>query len=97
MVTPANGSFTIYYGGEDKLIGDSYNRHAYFQRTGFPVQVRADGESPFVAMNFRDFELVDAASLAEGLFDYTPPQGVPVMDLGAMAKSRRPQSDDSRD
>ncbi len=61
------------------------------EQTGFPVQVRAAGEKPFVTMHFRNLEFVDAASLTPGLFDYTPPDGVPVMDLGAMVKARTKQ------
>lgn len=57
------------------------------EKTGFPTQVRADGENPFVTINFRDLEFVDAASLPAGLFEYSPPAGVPVKDLGPMLKS----------
>ncbi len=60
------------------------------EKTGFPTQVRADGENPFVTMHFRNLEFVDAASLADGLFDYSPPEGSPVMDLGPMLKSQSP-------
>ncbi len=52
------------------------------EKTGFPTQVRADGENPFVTMHFRNLKFVDRASLAESLFKYSPPQDVPVMDLG---------------
>ncbi len=60
------------------------------EKTGFPTQVRADGENPFVTMNFRNLEFVDKASLAEGLFTYSPPKDVPVMDLGPMLNAQRP-------
>jgi hypothetical protein len=64
------------------------------QKTGFPTEVRAAGETPFVTMRFRNLEFVDAASLADGLFDYRPPEGLPVMDLGpllqAQAQARKP-------
>ena len=52
--------------------------------TGFPVEVRADGEDPFVRMSFENFEKLDAGALSDGLFEYSPPEGTPVMDLGAM-------------
>ncbi len=58
------------------------------QETGFPIEVRADGETPFVTMHFRNLELVDPASLPAGLFDYSPPEGLPVMDLGPMLQSQ---------
>ncbi|MCP3912795.1 MAG: hypothetical protein GY713_17795, partial [Actinomycetia bacterium] len=60
------------------------------EQTGFPTQVRAEGEPPFISMTFRDLEFVDAAKLPAGLFEYTPPEGLPVMDLGAMLRSQRP-------
>lgn len=34
---PKDGRYTMYYGGKEKLSGNSYNRHAYFQKTGYPV------------------------------------------------------------
>ncbi len=58
------------------------------QETGFPIEVRADGETPFVTMRFRDLELLDPASLPMDLFTYSPPEGLPVMDLGPMLKSQ---------
>ena len=58
------------------------------EETGFPTQVRADGEKPFITMHFRNLEFIDTASLAEGLFEYSPAEGVPVVDLGAMLKSQ---------
>lgn len=54
------------------------------ERTGFPVEVRAEGENPFVTMSFNGLELLEAGSLPGGLFEYSPPEGTPVMDLGAM-------------
>ncbi len=60
------------------------------QETGFPIEVRADGETPFVTMRFRNLELIDPASLPAGLFEYSPPEGLPVMDLGPMLKSQMP-------
>ena len=57
------------------------------RKTGFPTQIRADGETPFVTLHFRDLQLLDAGSLPEGLFEYSPPEGLPVMDLGPRLKS----------
>jgi len=59
-------------------------------KTGFPTAVRADGEIPFVTMHFHNLKFVEAASLAPGLFTYSPPEGVPVIDLGAMLQSQMP-------
>ncbi len=58
------------------------------ERTGFPTHVRADGEPPFITMRFRDLEFLDAVKLPADLFEYTPPEGLPVTDLGAMLRSQ---------
>lgn len=39
---PQGNGFTIYYGGEEKLKGGSYNRHSYFQKSGYTVNVNDD-------------------------------------------------------
>lgn len=56
------------------------------EKSGFPLAMQA-GAPPIVEMRFRNLKLVDRADLPEGAFEYTPPDGVPVMDLGSMAKS----------
>ncbi len=58
------------------------------EKTGFPTEVRADSEVPFVTMFFRDLEFLDAASLPADLFVYSPPEGLPVRDLGPVLKSQ---------
>ncbi len=50
------------------------------EQTGFPTEVRADGETPFITMSFSDLELVEAAALPAELFEYTPPEGVTVIE-----------------
>ncbi len=44
------------------------------EKTGFPTQVRAAGETPFVTMHFRNLEFLDEANLPEGQFEYSPRQ-----------------------
>ncbi len=56
------------------------------EKTGFPDQIRADGDPPFITMDFRDLKL--GAKLPAELFEYTPPEGLPVTDLGAMLRSQ---------
>ncbi len=58
------------------------------KQTGFPTEVRAGGETPFVTMHFRNLKFLDAASLPDGLFTYSPPEGLPVMDLGPVLRSQ---------
>jgi outer membrane lipoprotein-sorting protein len=53
------------------------------KKSGFPIEVRVGGEQPLLVMNFHDLKFHD--SFEEGTFSYTPPEGVPVMDLGATA------------
>ncbi len=57
------------------------------QRTGFPKEVRAEGEKPFISMSFSDFEFIAKDKLPAGVFEYTPAEGQQVMDLGAMMSS----------
>ena len=60
-------------------------------RTGFPREVRAEGENPFLAMSFHDLVFVDPATLPAELFEYTPAEGVSVMDLGAVLQAHQGQ------
>ncbi len=59
--------------------------------SGFPKEVRADGENAFMTLLFDDIEFLDAASLPDDLFTYTPEEGLPVMDLGAMLSQQAGQ------
>lgn len=48
------------------------------EKTGFPTQVRAEGETPFVTMTFSNLEQLDPDNLDEGQFDYSPSEGCQV-------------------
>lgn len=51
--------------------------------TGFPrALLIGDEAQPMVSMKFANLKFLD--SVEEGTFDYTPPEGVPVMDAAAM-------------
>lgn len=52
--------------------------------TGFPKQFQLAGEKPLLTMTFDNFKQLDPATIEPGSFSYSPPQGVQVMDLGAM-------------
>jgi outer membrane lipoprotein-sorting protein len=54
------------------------------EKTGFPLEMRAGGEDPAMVMTFSNLEFLDRDALPADTFTYTPPEGVPVMDLGAM-------------
>jgi outer membrane lipoprotein-sorting protein len=54
------------------------------EATGFPVSVSMGGATPVLAIEFDAFETVDPAAFSPGPFLYTPPEGVNVMDVGAM-------------
>ncbi len=60
------------------------------EKTGFPRRFSMGGERPIVAITFSDFKFLDEKSLAADLFVYTPPQGVQIMDLGAMTPAAQP-------
>lgn len=65
---PKGGSYTMYYGGEEKLSGNSYNRHAYFQKTGYPVNVTTDPNIiHFNATINKDIHLTWPNPKAEGI------------------------------
>lgn len=50
-----------------------------------PKEVRmGPTDEPMMTMRFSDWEFYGAAGAPAGTFDYTPPEGVQVMDLGAM-------------
>ena len=42
---PREGSYTMYYGGEGKLSGNRYHRHANIQKIGFPVNVTTESNT----------------------------------------------------
>lgn len=54
------------------------------ESNAFPVEMRVGSPQPTVTMRFTEVEFVDKDSLDPALFSYTPPEGVQVMDLGAM-------------
>ena len=49
------------------------------EATGFPVEMRM---SEMISMKMHDVKILDA--LPPGAFDYTPPEGATIMDLGQM-------------
>jgi hypothetical protein len=53
------------------------------EKTGFPASIAVGGETPFLTMHFDEFEVVDPAKVPPETFAYTPPEGAPVMDIGA--------------
>ena len=56
------------------------------EKTGFPTELRADGENPFVEVTFDNLEFPKKESL-DGLFDYTPPEGLPIVDRSAVPQA----------
>lgn len=60
------------------------------EATGHPAAITIGGETPLVTMQFGEFEPTTLEKLGEGAFSYTPPEGVQVMDLGAMANPANP-------
>lgn len=55
------------------------------ERTGFPIELRAEGDPPFVVVRFSDPQRPEA--LPAELFEYTVPAGVAVTDRGALPPS----------
>lgn len=54
------------------------------EKTGFPSELHLGGEEPLMVMRFSNFKPFDASKAEPGMFSYAPPEGVQVMDLGAM-------------
>ena len=62
------------------------------EATGFPVEMSAgslDGSSgpvaePVVRMRFANLKQVEKTALPDGIFEYQPPDGIPVTDLATM-------------
>jgi outer membrane lipoprotein-sorting protein len=57
------------------------------ETTGFPREMRMGGDEPIIVMNFTNYRPVAEDALDASLFTYTPPEGSPVMDLGAMMEA----------
>jgi hypothetical protein len=56
---PQEGSYTMYYGGEEKFSGDNYSRYAYFERKGYPVNVTTNPDTiHLIATINKDIQLI---------------------------------------
>lgn len=65
---PAEGSYTMYYGGEEKLRGKSYNRHSNIGKTGLPVNVTTDPNTILINATInKDIQLTWPNPKVEGL------------------------------
>lgn len=61
------------------------------EKTGFPIEMTfgptapGSGDAdPVIRMRFENLKKVDRSALPAGIFEYQPPDGVPVTDLAAM-------------
>ena len=52
------------------------------EKTGHPLEFRAQGDPPAVRMVFEELTFVDRSSLDDKTFSYEPPAGAQVLDLG---------------
>ena len=53
------------------------------QKTGYPLEFRAQGDPPAVHMRFKNLKHVERGSLPADTFAYEPPAGAQVLDLTA--------------
>jgi len=53
-------------------------------KSAFPVRVTIGGAEPVITVRFDNLKFVPESELPAGAFQYTPPEGVPVMDAAAM-------------
>ena len=56
------------------------------EKTAFPVEMRFGDPTPVILMEFQNLKRMSESALPQGIFEYTPPEGVPVMDLAEMLK-----------
>lgn len=69
------------------------------EASGFPKKMRVGGEEALVEMTFTNLKILDAADLDPALFEYTPAEGVPVIDVAKTMRDRealRQQTKDQR-
>ena len=53
-------------------------------RTAFPVRLTIGGAEPVITVRFDNLKFVPESEMPAGAFEYTPPEGVPVIDAAAM-------------
>lgn len=53
-------------------------------QTAFPVRLTIGGAEPVITVRFDNLKFVPESELPAGAFEYTPPEGVPVIDAAAM-------------
>ena len=53
------------------------------EKTGFVREVRIAGDEPVLVLRITNFETLDPEKIDPGLFSYTPPAGIHVVDLAA--------------
>ena len=51
---PETGSFTLYYGGEEKLVGAKYDRYGFIDRPSYSVDITTDPKEIHLAVTIND-------------------------------------------
>lgn len=62
--------------------------------TGFPKSFIMGNEEPMISIQFDEMKRLEKDKVDVELFVYEPPEGVQVMDLGAMARAAQPKTED---
>ena len=75
-------SATVTAGQKGIPSGVNAVRLVFDKKTGFPRRMIMGGETPLVEMEFLGLQQLSDVDDSE--FDYTPPEGVPVMDMSSM-------------
>ena len=56
---PEEAEFSLYYGGEEKLVNGDFNRHGDFPKNGYPVHITADTQKIHINITIsKDIQLV---------------------------------------
>jgi hypothetical protein len=54
------------------------------EKEAMPVQLKIGGSQPMLTIDFADYEFFTAGQVVDSDYAYTPPDGVPVNDIGTM-------------
>ncbi len=57
------------------------------EKEGLPIQLKVAGEQPIMTIDFVDYQFFAADEIRAADYEYTPPEGVTVTDIGALLGS----------
>ena len=72
--------------GEFAALGEALDHITLVldEKEGLPLQLEIGAEQPFMTIDFTDYEFFRVEDVQRADYAYTPPDGVPVNDIGTM-------------